>query len=25
MLDYGIIGEEGAFCSLRRDGKMPRD
>ncbi|MFO0046043.1 MAG: hypothetical protein ACK53G_11485, partial [Armatimonadota bacterium] len=24
MLDYVIIGEEGAFCSLRRDGKMPR-
>jgi hypothetical protein len=25
VLDYVIIGEEGAFCSLRRDGKMPRD
>jgi DNA repair protein RadC len=25
VLDHVIIGEEGAFCSLRRDGKMPRD
>jgi len=25
VLDHVIIGERGAFCSLRRDGKMPRD
>lgn len=25
VLDHVIIGEAGAFCSLRRDGKMPRD
>jgi DNA repair protein RadC len=25
VLDHVIIGEDGAFCSLRRDGKMPRD
>ena len=25
VLDHVIIGEEGAFCSLRRDGRMPRN
>ena len=25
VLDHVIIGEHGAFCSLRRDGRMPRD
>ena len=25
VLDHVIIGGEGAFCSLRLDGKMPRD
>ena len=24
VLDHVIIGEDGAFCSLRRDGRMPR-
>jgi DNA repair protein RadC len=25
VLDHVIVGEDGVFCSLRRDGRMPRE